>query len=231
MPSARVELEIAPSRGSIITFRIGTVEPEKNKRFFHHILRLKKDGEFGILVGNRVGSVGCKVCVGRGSEDDRGLGFLSDSNRIGDWGMDGGGNRKSGGEDETHLAKGALKFLVQCTEPQPTHVARPMVARRQGIILDGFGAYPADGGRGVIVLVSIGGGEGLGNLLRNLFRYSLVCRRRELVIAVVSGGFVSVGPVAGPTASPAAISPSIAVSRWHCSSFGGRRGRHAECRW
>ena len=96
-----------------------------------------------------------------------------------------------------------------------------MVARRQGIILDGFGADPADGGCGVFVLVG-GGGEGLGSLLGSLFRCNFVCRGRGLVIAVTSASFVGVRSVTVPTASPSAISSFVTVSRWRGSSFGRR---------
>jgi hypothetical protein len=78
MHSARVELEIAPSRGRIVTFRIGTIESEDNERFVPHVLRLEKDGQFGVLVGDRIGGVGRKVGVWGGGEDDRRLGLLSD---------------------------------------------------------------------------------------------------------------------------------------------------------
>lgn len=79
MHSARVEFEIAPSRGCIITFPIRTIESEENERLVHHIFCLEKDGQFGVFVGDRIGGVGRKVGVGRGGEDDRRLGFLSRS--------------------------------------------------------------------------------------------------------------------------------------------------------
>jgi hypothetical protein len=78
MHGARVEFEIAPSRSSVATFDIGTVESEEDEGFFHHVFRLEKDVEFGVFVRDRVGRVGRKVGVGRGGEDDRRLGLLSE---------------------------------------------------------------------------------------------------------------------------------------------------------
>ena len=93
-----------------------------------------------------------------------------------------------------------------------------MVTRRQGIILDGLGAYPADGRCGIFVFVRIGIG-GLGGHIGGRFRCRLVCRRRGFM-AATSGGFV--GPAAVTTASPSAVAPSVTVFRLGGLSFGGR---------
>jgi hypothetical protein len=126
------------------------------------------------------------------------------------------------GTERTHLAKRTIELLVQCPQPQRTHVARPMVARRQGIVLDGFGAYPADGrvvvGSGA---VGAGGGGGLGGLVGDRGR-SIVCR----LYIVIAAAFV-VGFVTGlASASTPAVSTPFAVLRWTGASFGRRRGRH-----
>lgn len=114
-----------------------------------------------------------------------------------------------------------------------------MVARRQGVILDGFGAYEADGRRGVFVFAFAGGGggggvggggEGLGGLLGRPFQCHVVGSRRGFVIAVASGGSIGVRSVAVPTAPPRAVAPPATVSSGLVSGFGGRRGRHAEGR-
>ena len=60
---ARVEFQIAPSGSGVVTFVIGTVEPEEDERFFHHVLCLEEDGQFGVFVGDRVGGVGRKLGI------------------------------------------------------------------------------------------------------------------------------------------------------------------------
>lgn len=71
MHSAGMEFEITPSRSSVVTFDTGTVESEEFERFFHDVLCLKEDREFGVFIGNRVEVVGREVHVRRGGEDDR----------------------------------------------------------------------------------------------------------------------------------------------------------------
>lgn len=78
MDPTRVELEITPPRRGIVTVLIRAVKPEKNERFFHHVLRLEMDAQFGILVRDRVGCVGREIGVGRSGEDDCRLRRLSD---------------------------------------------------------------------------------------------------------------------------------------------------------
>ena len=99
-----------------------------------------------------------------------------------------------------------------------------MVARGQGIILDGFGAYPADGR----VVGAVGaGGVGGSDLVGGRRRRGVVCR---LVIATASSGFVRVRLVAVVgTASASTVAPSFAVLRGRGSRFGRCRGRHG-CR-
>lgn len=94
-----------------------------------------------------------------------------------------------------------------------------MVTRRQGIILDGFGAYPADSRRGVFVFVR--SGSGLEGFTGGRIRCGFVCRRHGF-IAATSDGSVGVGSIAVTTASPSAVTPSGVV----CLSFRGGRGRH-----
>ena len=238
MHGARVQFQIAPSRRGIITFRIGTVESEENERFLHHVLRLEKDGQFGVFVGDHVGGVGCKVGVGRGGEDDRRLGFLcaaAATETKGRSSIDRSTSTRAAGEWRTaHLAKRTFELLVQRAQAQRTHVARAMVARGEGVVLDGFGAYPADGHRGVLVVVgggigACGGGVDVGGgVVGGRMRCGSVCQwRGRGLIAAASRGFGGIcSAVAATTASASAIASSVAVLRWASSSFGGRRGRH-----
>jgi len=49
----------------------------------------------------------------------------------------------SKGGRHAHLAERAVQFFVQRPQAQRTDVARPMVALRDRVVLDRFGAYPA----------------------------------------------------------------------------------------
>jgi hypothetical protein len=133
------------------------------------------------------------------------------------------------GTAPTHLAKRTREFLVQRSQPQRTHVARPMVARGQGIVLDGLGAYPANGRRAVLVVVRrgiCGGSVDVGRGIVGGQRRCGCVRSGRGLIATALGGSGGVGSAATTTAT--ATASSVTVLRWGSSSFGGRHGFGAE---
>lgn len=53
-----MQLQVTPAVSYIITVRVGAVEAKKDKGLFHHLLRFKKYGEFGVFETNRFRGIG-----------------------------------------------------------------------------------------------------------------------------------------------------------------------------
>lgn len=84
----------------------------------------------------------------------------------------------SKGGRHAHLAERAVQIFVQCSQTQRADVAGPVVALRDGIVLDRFGAYPAQ----ILILAGIVG-----------LKVRLRLRRSRRVFRVLETGINDIG--------------------------------------
>ena len=110
--------------------------------------------------------------VGREREDDGELLFLA---RV----RSKSPRREHKGGRHAHLAERAVQLFVQRSQAQRADVAGPMVALRDGIVLDRFGAYPAQ----ILILAGIVVG----------LKVRLRLRRSRRVFCVLETGINAMG--------------------------------------
>lgn len=106
-----------------------------------------------------------------------------------------------------------------------------MVTGRQRIILDGLGAYPANGGGHLVLSICVVDisvwSAGLQGLVSGLLRYGFVVRRGGCaLIATGLGSFTVVGCATMAIASTFTLSLPAPVCRWHGSELDGCRDRN-----
>lgn len=68
MNASGMQLQIVPASGDIVTSRIRAVESEKNEGLLHHLLRLERDGQLRVFVGDIIGRIRREWSVCRHSE-------------------------------------------------------------------------------------------------------------------------------------------------------------------